>query len=146
MAKLGNIEQGAYYHHKDGGIFTITQLGVYDATEEECIVCNRILPFEMKARIIPLLKWKQGDFRKITRAELEDMMIRDQKPVPKKPLGNGRKHTQAYDLPNGIFDEETLKDWYESFKPVGSGPLGVMRMACALIEELASLKGIELEP
>lgn len=59
------------------------------------------------------------------------------------PLNTYRSN---YTLPNGRFDEETLQDWYIRMRPVGSGPLGMMRIVCALIEEVAELKGIELKP
>lgn len=39
---------------------------------------------------------------------------------------------------------ESLKDWYEKCQPTGSGPTGIMRMLCALIEEIAEIKGFEL--
>lgn len=41
-------------------------------------------------------------------------------------------------------DNETLIEWYQSFQPAGSGPLGLMKIICALIEELAEERGIEL--
>jgi len=55
---------------------------------------------------------------------------------------NWRGHFDG--LPNGRFNEEILSDWYEKLQPRGSGPLAEMRMICALIEEVAELKGINL--
>lgn len=38
------------------------------------------------------------------------------------------------------FTDMVLDDWFVKLKPAGSGPLGVMRMACALIEEIRDLR------
>jgi len=43
-----------------------------------------------------------------------------------------------------INDLEQLQQIYTSVYPVGSGPLGVMRIAASLIEEIAKEKGFEL--
>lgn len=48
-------------------------------------------------------------------------------------------------FPGGISDEQ-LVSYYESYQPVGSGPLGPMKVVCALIEELAKIRGIDLPP
>ena len=36
-----------------------------------------------------------------------------------------------------------LEDWYNNFYPRGSGPLGVMRLLCAALEEIAELRGYD---
>lgn len=36
-----------------------------------------------------------------------------------------------------------LEDWYNKFYPQGSGPLGVMRLLCAALEELAEHRGYD---
>lgn len=43
-----------------------------------------------------------------------------------------------------INDENLLQEYYVSFYPAGSGPLGVMRVVCQLIEAIAAEKGFEL--
>ena len=43
-----------------------------------------------------------------------------------------------------ISDADQLQSWYSRVYPVGSGPLHVMKMACALIEAIAAEKGITL--
>ena len=45
-----------------------------------------------------------------------------------------------------INDAEVLREMYQRFKPVGSGPLSTMRVITQLIEAIAEEKGIELEP
>lgn len=54
------------------------------------------------------------------------------------------RHIQTIDIPNGEFDANTLIGWYHAYQPIGSGPTTMARHMCALIEELASLKGVEL--
>jgi hypothetical protein len=44
-----------------------------------------------------------------------------------------------------INDPEQLQQVYTSCYPVGSGPLGLMRIVTALIEEIAKEKGFELK-
>ena len=44
-----------------------------------------------------------------------------------------------------INDHELLQEWYFRMYPGGSGPLGEMRIICALIEAIAREKGFELE-
>lgn len=58
--------------------------------------------------------------------------------------GGKYRWREVYDLPNGKFDEAILVDWYHKCQPGGSGPLSMMRMVCALIEEIAELKGVSL--
>lgn len=43
-----------------------------------------------------------------------------------------------------INDQEQLQKIYTSVYPVGSGPLGVMRITASLIEEIAKEKGFDL--
>jgi len=63
----------------------------------------------------------------------------------RKNYGGGRYNWRShYNLPNGKFDEAILRQWYDICQPSGSGPLGEMRLICALIEEIAELKGIDL--
>ena len=38
-------------------------------------------------------------------------------------------------------NEEQLKDLYRHYRPIGSGPLGVMKVVCSLIEAVAEEKG-----
>ena len=64
--------------------------------------------------------------------------------MAKKNCANTTRHVQYYG-PDGLTDE-ILIDWYEKCQPVGSGPLGIARMLCAVIEELAAQRGIELPP
>jgi len=45
-----------------------------------------------------------------------------------------------------INDENQMQDLYRKMRPVGSGPLGVMRIAYELIEAIAKEKGFNLEP
>lgn len=40
--------------------------------------------------------------------------------------------------------KENLKLWRKHFYPIGSGPLGVMRMVVALIDAIAKEKGWDL--
>ena len=50
------------------------------------------------------------------------------------------------DMPKvDINDPEDLQDLYTKLYPAGSGPLGVMRITCALIEAIAAEKGFELK-
>lgn len=44
-----------------------------------------------------------------------------------------------------INDPEVLQQWYTSYYPMGSGPLGVMSAVCSLLEAIADEKGITLE-
>jgi hypothetical protein len=44
-----------------------------------------------------------------------------------------------------INDRELLEGWYKACYPGGSGPLGMMRMLCGLIEGIAKEQGWELE-
>ena len=44
-----------------------------------------------------------------------------------------------------INDPEQLQQVYTSCYPVGSGPLGLMRIVASLIEEIAKEKGFELK-
>lgn len=44
-----------------------------------------------------------------------------------------------------INDEEQMRDLYRKMRPVGSGPLGVMRIVCELIESIAKEKDFNLE-
>lgn len=55
------------------------------------------------------------------------------------------RHREALGLGPTTSDETLLK-WYESFQPTGSGPLGHMKIICALIEELAEIYALELPP
>ncbi len=41
--------------------------------------------------------------------------------------------------------EAVLQDWYEKFKPEGSGPHHVCTWVCALIEYIAEAKGFSLK-
>ena len=41
-------------------------------------------------------------------------------------------------------NEANLNDWYSKCYPGGSGPLFLMRLVCALIEEVCELKGYKL--
>ena len=41
-------------------------------------------------------------------------------------------------------DEQQLKSLWNAYYPAGSGPLGVMRTVCALIESLAHLRGFDV--
>ena len=43
-----------------------------------------------------------------------------------------------------INDQEQLQQLYRSCYPAGSGPLSMMRVVTALIEEIAEEKGFEL--
>jgi len=43
-----------------------------------------------------------------------------------------------------INSEEQMKELYEKMRPVGSGPLGLMRITCDLIESIAAEKGFSL--
>ena len=50
------------------------------------------------------------------------------------------------DLPKiDINDEAGLQDLYSKIYPGGSGPLAIMRLACALIEAIAAEKGFTLK-
>ncbi len=40
-------------------------------------------------------------------------------------------------------DEDGLKSLWRAYYPAGSGPLGVMRTVCGLIEEIARTKGFD---
>jgi len=46
-------------------------------------------------------------------------------------------------FPDGIVDEALIY-LYTQYQPVGSGPLGPMKMVCVMIEEIAKTRGIEL--
>jgi hypothetical protein len=41
-------------------------------------------------------------------------------------------------------DEETMKSYYRSWYPGGSGPIGAMIAICNLIETLAKLRGFDI--
>jgi hypothetical protein len=63
--------------------------------------------------------------------------------------GTGKKKPEAvktYRQQLGFdrFHDIVLDDWFVKLKPAGSGPLGVMRMACALIEEIRDLRAERL--
>lgn len=50
------------------------------------------------------------------------------------------------DLPEfDINDPEVIKDLYRHVFPVGSGPLGLMRICSGLLWAIAQEKGIELQ-
>ena len=64
-----------------------------------------------------------------------------------KPIGRNHRQTIfCFDSLAGkeTFSEEILNDWYRMCKPKGPGPLGLCRMLCAALEEIAELKGISL--
>lgn len=42
-------------------------------------------------------------------------------------------------------DQASLEEMYISFYPKGSGPLGVMRYFCAALEEIAELRGYNID-
>lgn len=54
-----------------------------------------------------------------------------------------KNHREYYGFTEGLRDD-VLIDWYEKCQPVGSGPLGMMRMLCAAIEEIAEQRGLQL--
>ena len=54
-----------------------------------------------------------------------------------------KNHSEFYDVTGKITDD-VLQDWYEKCQPEGSGPLGIMRMLCATIEQVAKERGFEL--
>lgn len=39
--------------------------------------------------------------------------------------------------------QEILESWYISYWPAGSGPLAMMRLVCAALEEIAELRGYD---
>lgn len=43
-----------------------------------------------------------------------------------------------------INDPVLLKDMWDRYQPVGSGPLSVMRTVCSLVRAIAEEKGIDL--
>lgn len=49
-------------------------------------------------------------------------------------------------LYEGHIGDEVLLNMYSSFQPTGSGPLSTMRVICALIEQIAKDRGLELPP
>lgn len=63
----------------------------------------------------------------------------------KKPTT--KNHSEVYfSDTNGVVSDEVLIDWYERCQPVGSGPIGMCRMLCAMIEQIAMQRGLELPP
>lgn len=42
-------------------------------------------------------------------------------------------------------NEQDLLSWYESYRPVGSGPLSMMRVIRALLREIARLRGYQTD-
>lgn len=55
------------------------------------------------------------------------------------------RHLESLELPDG-FTDEILINWYQAYQPVGSGPITMGRALCALIEEIAKSRNIELPP
>lgn len=61
----------------------------------------------------------------------------------KKPTT--KSHSEYY-FEDSVVSDEILIDWYEKCQPVGSGPIVMCRMLCAMIEQVANQRGLELPP
>lgn len=55
----------------------------------------------------------------------------------------GRNHRRDV-LEYKELSDEYLIGWYKSYNPDGNSPSSVMMVLCALIEEIAETRGIEL--